>query len=148
MLIFINFFKKDQKMTQQVSAEIWLPYFKQGDDLEGVKVVVDGKVNTKMTLLNHIALLEDAIAQLQKIHDLLPNDNTVDLHGDCHYICITGEKSLIETLEKNNLVKIEEFNTDEDVDEVNTDEDVDEVNTGEDVDEVPPYSSTGNPEVR
>ena len=104
-------------MTKQISAEISLPYFKQGDDLEGVKVIVNGKVDSKMTLLNHISVLEDAITKLQKIHDLLPNDNTVDLRGDCHWIHITGERSLIETLAKNNLVKIEEFKEDEDEDE-------------------------------
>lgn len=102
-------------MTDRVTAEFHLPYFKQGDDLHGVRIIkVDpitkkDKVDAKATLLNHIALLQAAIGHLQAIHDLIPDDNTVDLDGDTHMITITAEKSLIEALQKNNLVRILEF---------------------------------------
>ena len=111
-------------MTDRVTAEFHLPYFKQGDDLHSVTIKKDGKVDAKATLLNHIALLQAAIGHLQAIHDLIPDDNTVDLDGDTHMITITAEKSLIETLQKNDLVRIVEFEDEEDeTDEAETEED-------------------------
>lgn len=104
------------KMSQisTLSGEINLPYYKQGDDLDQVKVIANGHVDARATLLAHIELLTLSIEKLRKIHDLLPDNNTVNLAGDCHYISITGEQSVIETLEKNGLVTVDHSDESED----------------------------------
>lgn len=72
-------------MTEEHSATIWLPFDKQGN----AKVV-----------------LQSIIEKLQKIHDLLPHDNKMRLHGNGHYINLTGDKALMELLEKHDLLSI------------------------------------------
>ena|SRR5438132_6350935 len=97
-------------MSETISATINLPYFKQGDDLHACLVKKnDGTIDTKASLRNHIDLLQDVIAQLQAIHDLIPDQNKFDIHGDTHFIQITGDQHLIEHMAQNKLVTIEEF---------------------------------------
>ena len=113
-------------------ACLYLPYFKQGDDLDSVIVMNDnGKVNAKATLLGHIDLLKFAIAKLQSVHDLLPDDNTLDIHGDTHCIFVNGKKSLIELLVQHDLVRIDSDDEEED------DEEEEEDDQGYDYEEVP-----------
>ena len=94
------------------SALIWLPYFKQGDDLHSsiVKNSETDKVDAKATLLNHIELLQSSIDMLKKIHDEIPLINDVELEGDTHHIDITGDERLIKILLEKELVqKCDEF---------------------------------------
>ena len=75
-------------------ATIWLPYFKQGDDMNGGLVKDDnGTVDTKESIKNHIIRLEAAINQLQQIHDLIPDVNTCVINGDTHHIGIDGDEN-------------------------------------------------------
>lgn len=92
-------------MSIKKSAEINLPYFKQGDDLN-CSIVKDenDKVNAKETLRNHINLLQRAINILVAINEKIPEVNDVELYGDTHYISITGDERIINLLLQENLI--------------------------------------------
>lgn len=95
-------------------AQIWLPYFKQGDDMENnIEKDENGVVDVKASIVNHIKLLESAINQLQKIHNMIPDMNTCTLHGNTHYIGIEGDERIIKELADNKLVIIEEEDEEE-----------------------------------
>ncbi len=92
------------------SAQIWLPYFKQGDDMNGCIVKDDnGVVDTKESIRNHIQLLNSAIEQLQKIYDSIPDMNTCSINGDTHHIGIEGDERIINFLNKQGVITINEW---------------------------------------
>ena len=83
----------------QKHAEITLPYFKQGDDLnQCISKNSDGSVNAKQTLENYVNLLECVIQQLKSINEIIPETNNITLNGDTHYIGIYGDEQIINTL--------------------------------------------------
>jgi hypothetical protein len=86
-------------------ATLYLPYHKQGDDLHKSLVKEGGKVNSKVTLSNHIRLLQESIDKLQALHDALQDDDNVELDGDTHHISVMGDKEAIERLLEKNLVE-------------------------------------------
>ena len=101
--------------SDKITANIWLPYFKQGDDLaDSIEKKADGSVDAKKTLENHIALLEYAANMLKHINDEIPDENDVDLDGNTHYIGITADETLIDKLVVKKLVTIKEFSDEND----------------------------------
>lgn len=102
--------------VEKAFASIWLPYFKQGDDLHACLVTENGKVNVKETLSHHIKLLGNAINHLQQIHDAIPDENDLEIEGDTHHIGICGDKALIQKLNDSKLVDIEDPNSGDDSD--------------------------------
>lgn len=106
-------------------AEIKLPYFKQGDDLHDcISKNEDGKVDAKKTLENHIGLLECTIKQLKDINEKIPLVNDIVLKGDTHWITISGDERIINTLVEQELAF--KFSDDENSDDENSDEHSDE----------------------
>ena len=80
-------------------ATISLSYFKQGDDLNN-HIVKDenGNVDTKAAIMGHIHQLEAAIAELQEIHDTIPDVNDCVIDGGTHHIGIEGDERIIDAL--------------------------------------------------
>lgn len=96
-------------MTQQLTAQIRLPYFKQGDDMQSCLAHdKSGKVDVKSSILAHIDLLKAATQQLKDIHESLPDDGEYTLHADTHYIGLTGPENVINNLVNKELASIEE----------------------------------------
>jgi hypothetical protein len=96
-------------MSNKKSAQIWLPYFKQGDDLAACLAKDENnKVHAKKTLDNHIALLEMAIKQLKDINDIIPLINDIELTGDTHYVGIHGDERIINLLINSKLADAED----------------------------------------
>lgn len=90
------------------SATIFLPYFKQGDDMNSCIVSKDnGNHDIKKSLDNHINLLQSAIDHLESIKNLIPENEEFTIYADTHYISITGNSHIIEKLHANKLVDIE-----------------------------------------
>lgn len=117
------------------TARIWLPYFKQGDDMNGCLVMENDKVDARASIGNHINLLKVAIDQLEKIKNGLPGNSDFHIEADTHFISITGDKNVIERLHTNQLVEIDDDEY-EDEDEFNEDEsNEDESDEGSDKDE-------------
>lgn len=94
--------------TNTRTAEIRLPYFKQGDDMHNCLVIENNKINARASIENHINLLRAAIDKLDKIKNMLPENSDFQISADTHCIEITGDKNIIERLEANGLVNIEE----------------------------------------
>jgi hypothetical protein len=96
-------------------AEIHLPYFKQGDDLNSsTEKRSNGTIDSRKTLKNHIALLQYTIEKLEKIHDNIPNSEDVIIEGDTHHISIAAPEKIINNLLEKDLVYIDENMIDED----------------------------------
>src|SRR5437870_2514176 len=94
-------------MSRTLSADLLLPYYKQGDDLVSCRVMKkDGKVDVKASLLKHVEKLQKAIDKLQEVHDRLPDDNQIDIHANCHSIMLTGERNFIQRLTRDGLLYI------------------------------------------
>jgi hypothetical protein len=98
--------KKDK---DKLTADIWLPYYKQGDDMHGGIVMKDGKLDVKQTFQNHIDRLTAAIEQLTKIKDMIPDDVDVDIHADTHHIDITSDKFTIQRLVDSGLASLPDY---------------------------------------
>lgn len=106
---------KTPKVPKPKYAEIRLPYFKQGDDLDACTVKnADGSVNAKETLDNHIKLLEATIEILKGINQNIPPVNNVSLEGNTHHIGITGDDRIINALIEKELAYEDPFPEDED----------------------------------
>jgi hypothetical protein len=96
-------------MSDIINAEICLPIFKQGDDIEACIVRDENdKINTKATIQNYIDLLHSAISILNSIKDTIPENHDFEIGGDTHYIHISGNRQILESMAENNLVRIEE----------------------------------------
>ncbi|AYV76796.1 MAG: hypothetical protein Barrevirus1_18 [Barrevirus sp.] len=116
-------------------ATISLSYFKSGDDVARCLIKnPDDTVNTKETIGNHIALLESVIQHLKSINDLIPEASNCTIHGDTHYISITGPENIIDELVTQKLAYIDDWNEEEGDDEQNfDDEEEGEIIEGDDV---------------
>lgn len=91
----------------QTTAEIYLGYCKQGDDLHGCIVKNDdGKINAKQTLENYVKQMQNVVDHIKKINDLIPEDNDVELDGNTHYVWISGSSDIIDNLIKHKLVSM------------------------------------------
>ena len=102
-------------MSDIINAEICLPIFKQGDDIESCIVRDENdKINAKATIQNYIDLLHSAINILDSIKDALPENHDFEIGGDTHYIHISGNRQTIESLAEQDLVRIEEDDDAED----------------------------------
>jgi hypothetical protein len=93
---------------KQLYATIFLPYFKQGDDmLHGLVTNDDETVNVKQSIVNHIELLKCAIEHLEKINNLIPEENDCSIHAGIHHIGISGNERVLKLLADEELVRIE-----------------------------------------
>ena len=101
-------------MSDIINAEICLPIFKQGDDIESCIVRdTNDKINATATIQNYINLLHSAIFILDSIKDTLSVSNhDFEIGGDTHYIHISGNRQTIESLAEQDLVRIEEEDDD------------------------------------
>lgn len=96
------------------SAQIWLSYYKQGDDLDQCIVRDENnKIDSRATLENHINLLQMSIDCLKNIINELPLVNDIELNGNTHYIGITGDERIINNLIEKNLVFEDDFSDEE-----------------------------------
>ena len=107
------------------STTIWLPYFKQGDDLgRCIEKDDNGNIMVKQTISNHILLLESSIDQLKEINNLIPEINNYSIYGDTHNITITGDERFINNLVNKGLATdiFEMDSIDQDLEELSDDE--------------------------
>lgn len=98
-------------------AQIWLPYFKQGDDLAGH---LEGHKE------NPVAAFRAHAEQMKKVSDILneiaqtlsqyPNTK-IDVNAGTHHISILGPEEVITALIEKDLAQ--DFEDDEDFDEEN-----------------------------
>jgi hypothetical protein len=91
------------------SAQILLPYYKQGDDMQRCMVKENGKVDARASISNHIDLLQAAIEQLQQIYDRLPDGMNFDIEADTHVITLTGDTNIINQLIADELLYEDEY---------------------------------------
>lgn len=110
-MIYIKKMSETMKTTK--TARIWLPYFKQGDDMNSCLVRDEkNKLNVKASFENHINLLKSAIELLEGIKNSLPEDGDFDIDADTHMISITGDRNIIEKLQNNKLLE-NDFSSDD-----------------------------------
>ena len=89
--------------------ELWLPYFKQGDDLHSQWKPRDGKERTsKEAFLAHASLLEAAASQLKKVAEHTGRGLRI-IDADTHYIGVECPEDLGEVLVKEGLLSPEPF---------------------------------------
>ena len=113
-------------------ATIFLPYFKQGDDLNScIEKYEDGNVNTKETLKKYVELLENVINIIKEIDSIIPENNDIEIDGDTHYIGITGDKKILDKLVEKDLAQYEEEYDDDDDDDVENCEENEESSSDE-----------------
>ena len=112
---------KPEKTTKY--GQIWLSYYKQGDDMSQCIVKEnDGKVNAKASIENHIRLLQHTIDHLQEIHDKLSDGMDFNITGDTHHISIEGDIKVIDSLIEDKLVHVDDFMDQESEDEDDEDD--------------------------
>lgn len=106
------------KKKSDTYCEIWLPYFKQGDDL-GWHLRPDketGQVNTACEAFQlHSQQMQHVSDILQNISNILrkyPVDG-VSAEGDTHHIHVEGPPELIQELVKEELGNIPEWHDEE-----------------------------------
>ena len=81
------------------SAQLWLDYYKQGDDMNQCIIKnEDGKIDAKASINNHIALLENVIEHLKQVNNLIPYDNDIDIDANTHHIDLNGDSEIIQKL--------------------------------------------------
>ena len=97
------------------NANIYLPYFKQGDDFANCSSNAE---SVEEALENHAEMLEAAAAQLRKIKSIVAGHG-VTIDGDTHSIWIDADKEIIDTLVQLKLVFLDE--EDEEYDDMETD---------------------------
>lgn len=87
-------------------AEINLPYFKQGDDLnnclEQSKTIEDG-------LALHASFLKQAADQLLKIRQIISEKLEISIYADAHHIGISGPDEVINMLVDSQLADFVEY---------------------------------------
>lgn len=113
-------------MSSTKTGRLWLPYFKQGDDMHAsLAIGTNGKLDVKTTLDNHISLLKGSIDILEKIRDSIPENKEFSIHADTHYIAITGDQYIIERLQNNNLLEQSDELSEESAEEIDREDGVD-----------------------
>ena len=134
---------KEKKQEKKVLyADIQVPLYKVGDDVDHCMVKNGDKVDVKATLENYANMLQHAHDYVKKICEFIPEKNDLDLYGCTHCVKLSGEPEVIERLVKFDLVALDEFaNEDEDnseewtSDEDEEYEDEKDTNSSDDVDE-------------
>jgi len=89
---------------------IYLPYFKQGDDLSAY---LDSTKTKEEALEGHAEMLKDASEQLLQIRDIIEGQE-VDIYADTHHISISGDDDIMDKLIEANLAEEDEYDDDED----------------------------------
>ena len=62
-------------------------------------------------------MLEAAIDQLNKINDLIPDNNTCKLTGNTHHIGIEGDERIIDNIVKAGLASLDIFDEEDELDQ-------------------------------
>lgn len=105
-------------MSEIKNADIYLGYFKPGDDFGSIKNHLsknkdDSSNNINVEALRqHAQMLVESAQQLTYIADIVENCemiDQVDIDGDCHCIFISGPTGLIDMLVEKDLVSTEIF---------------------------------------
>lgn len=92
-----------------VHAQIYLPIFKQGDDLHRCLIKdMNDIVDAKASLLNYAELLKHTATMLETISNNFQNSDIESLEGVTHFIGISGNKNVLENLQNMGLVEIDE----------------------------------------
>lgn len=91
-------------------ATIYLPYFKQGDDLAAH---LESTANAAEVLEAHAAQMDDAASQLRAIKSIVAGE-PVTIDTDTHHIGIEAEDATVDRLVAAGLAKIEDFDSEED----------------------------------
>jgi len=86
------------------TGNIHLEYSRQGDDLDDVMVEKNDKCCAKESIKKHMELLQNAINILKNIHEIIPDENDVELIGCGNSFKIKGNAKIIKKLKKKNLV--------------------------------------------
>lgn len=82
------------------TAEISLPYFKQGDDLSQH---LRRGVTPLQALEAHAQQLDEAAGILRRIEEILRTANAIEIQADCHTIMITSDDEMIDELIEKDL---------------------------------------------
>ena len=98
-------------------AQIFLPYFKQGDDLGQALLSSEGDI--LKALEDHSNCLQSASAMLMSIREEIEKYGVeeVEIDGDTHCIFISGPDDLIDLLVEKELVEIQDWEDEEECDE-------------------------------
>jgi hypothetical protein len=93
-------------MTNERTAEFYLDYFKNGEDIQRCIVrLPNNTVNIEATFNNHISLLKHSINQLNIIKNaLLAEGIPLDIEAHGQYIGVTGDKDIIKKLEHDRIL--------------------------------------------
>ena len=101
-------------MTTVKHAEINLPIYKKGDDMDSCLVKnEDGSVNVRDSLTKYSDLLKYCSDILIQIRNAIPEQNNLKLHGDTHYIGLNGDSNIIDRLVNLDLVSVDDEMDDE-----------------------------------
>ena len=93
-------------------AQIWLGYFKQGDDLHQNMVNdANGTMDVVSTLQNHQQQMQHVTKHLAEIANVIKSypDAYIDLYGDTHFIGISGDYRIIKDLVNKELAQLDYF---------------------------------------
>lgn len=90
--------------------EVWLPYFKQGSDLDRH---IELSETLEEGLRNHALAMKEAEEQLSKIADIVKDYEDVDVFADTHMIKIDGPQEMLDKLYKENLVNVVDYEDNE-----------------------------------
>jgi hypothetical protein len=108
---------------KQITAEIGMPYFKQGDDLSLCIVKdADGSVNVKETLTKYQEFLQRSVDIIEALNKEIPDDNDASIDGNTHCIWITGNERLIKNLVDKDFAHIHSYEEESSSAEGNYDE--------------------------
>jgi hypothetical protein len=94
------------------TAEISLPYFKQGDDLSQH---LRRGLTPLQALVAHAQQLDEAAEMLRRIEDILTTAEEIEIQAECHTIMISSADEMIaELIEKDLATSVSD---DDDVDD-------------------------------
>ncbi len=108
---------KDKKTK---NCTIFLPYFKQGDDLG---YHLQNSSSLSEALENHAKQMDTVAQVLRQVESVIRNEPSVEIQADTHMIFLTGPTELVDVLVKEELASYDEFEDDEE-DETEDDEEV------------------------
>lgn len=103
-----------------MNATLWLPYFKQGDDLSHF---LSQEEDQAKALENHAQMMEETAKLLRKVAVYAKD---IEINADCHFIGIEGPDAIIQEMIDDGLVQLDEFDDDDWDDELDDLEDEDE----------------------
>src|SRR5690348_15312034 len=103
----------------ELTANILMPYWKQGYDLNRCIIEENDKINVKQTLKNYSKFLRSCAEYVDQIENEIPQVNDLTIFADTHFIEISGDKTIIQNLIDKNLVTKSDYEEENNSEEEN-----------------------------